>query len=148
MPLKERIESDMKAALRGGDKLRLTTLRMLIAAIKQREIDERRGLDNNDLLAIVGKQIKQRRESAAQFADGGRPDLEQQEISEAEILQTYLPEPLSEAEIEALVNEVIAATGAAGMRDMGKVMAAIRPKVQGRADMSALSALVKGRLSG
>ena len=138
----------MKAALRGGDKLRLSVLRMLLAAIKHREIDERRDLDKAEVLQIVDKQVKQRREAAAVFADAGRVDLEQQENSEAEVLQAYLPEPLSESERTALVDDVIRATGAASMNDMGKVMAEVRIRAQGRADMAALSALVKARLSG
>jgi uncharacterized protein YqeY len=146
--MKARIESDMKAALRGGDKLRLSVLRMLLAAIQHREIYERRDLDKAEVLQVVDNQIKQRCEAAALFADAGRVDLEQQENSEAEILQAYLPEPLSESERTALVDDVINATGAASMKDMGKVMTEVRTKAQRRADIAAVSALVKARLSG
>ena len=137
----------MKTALRGGEKLRLSVLRMLLAAIKQREIDRRRELEEAEVMQIVDKQIKQRRESATQFADAGHGELAQQENDEAEILKAYLPEPLSESACTALVDEVINATGAASMKDMGKVMAEVRTRAQGRADMAALSALVKARLS-
>ena len=137
----------MKTALRGGEKLRLSVLRMLLAAIKQREIDQRRDLEEAEVMQIVEKQIKQRRESATQFADAGRGELAQQEKDEAEILKAYLPEPLSESACTTLVDEVINATGAASMKDMGKVMAEVRTRAQGRADMAALSALVKARLS-
>ncbi len=138
----------MKTALRGGDKLRLSVLRMLLAAIQQREIDQRRDLEDAEVVQVVEKQVKQRRESATQFADAGRAELEQQENDEAEILKAYLPEPLSESECAALLDDVISATGAASMKDMGKVMAEVRSRAQGRADMAALSALVKARLSG
>jgi hypothetical protein len=138
----------MKTALRGGDKLRLSVLRMLLAAIQQREIDQRRDLEAAEVMQVVEKQIKQRRESATQFAAAGRAELEQQENDEAEILKAYLPEPLSESECAALLDDVIGATGAASMKDMGKVMAEVRTRAQGRADMAALSALVKARLSG
>ena len=138
----------MKTALRGGEKLRLSVLRMLLAAIKQREIDERRELEETEVMQVVEKQVKQRRESASQFADAGRAELEQQENDEAEILKAYLPEPLSESECVALLDDVISATGAASMKDMGKVMAEVRSRAQGRADMATLSALVKARLSG
>ena len=138
----------MKTALRNGDKLRLSVLRMLLAAIQQREIDERRDLEETEVMQVVEKQLKQRRESATQFAEAGRAELEQQETEEAEILKTYLPEPLSESECAALLDDAISATGAASMKDMGKVMAELRSRAQRRADMAALSALVKARLSG
>ena len=148
MSLKARVNEDMKAALRGGEKLRLGTIRMLMAAIKQREIDDRREMSDGEVLQIVEKLIKQRREAAAQFSSGGRTDLETKELDEARILSGYLPAQLDEAEIRALLEEAIQGTGAAGMKDMGKVMNALRPKVQGRADMSQISSLVKARLSG
>jgi hypothetical protein len=148
MSLKSQINDDMKAAMRGGEKLRLGTVRMLLAAIKQREIDDRRELSDAEVLQIVEKLIKQRREAAAQFATGGRADLEAKEIEEAGVLSAYLPAQLSEAEITALLDETIRSTGAAGVKDMGKVMNALRPKVQGRADMSQVSNLVRARLAG
>ena len=148
MSLKAKVNDDMKAALRGGDKLRLGTVRMLLAAIKQREVDDRREMTDGECLQIVEKLIKQRREAAAQFGSGGRADLETKELEEARILGAYLPAQLNESEIRALLDEVIRNTGAAGMKDMGKVMNALRPEVQGRADMSQISNLVKARLAG
>jgi uncharacterized protein YqeY len=148
MLLKAQVTEDMKAAMRGGDKLRLGTIRMLMAAIKQREVDDRREMTDAEVLQIIEKQIKQRREAATQFGTAGRTDLETKELEEARILAAYLPAQLTEAEIAALLAEAIAATGAAGVKDMGKVMNALRPKVQGRADMSQVSALVKARLAG
>jgi uncharacterized protein YqeY len=147
MSLKENIRSDMKAAMKAGEKERLSVIRMLLAAIQTREIEARGDLDDNEVMAIVEKSIKQRKDSAKQFADAGRPERETQELGEAEILQGYLPEQLSAAELEALVDEIVTATGAAGMQDMGKVMGQLKAKAQGRADMGALSALVKSRLS-
>jgi hypothetical protein len=148
MALKARVNEDMKAALRGGDKLRLGTIRMLMAAVKQREVDDRREMTETEVLQIVEKLIKQRREAAAQFATGGRTDLETKELAEARILADYLPAQLNEAEILALLDAAIKSTGASGMKDMGKVMNELRPKVQGRADMSQLGNLVKARLAG
>ena len=146
MALKTQIQSDMKTALKAGEKERLSVIRMLLAAIQSREIETRGELQDADVLQIVEKLIKQRKDSARQFADANRPDREALELGEAEILQAYLPAQLSAAELEALVDDVIAASGAEGMRDMGKVMAELRAKAQGRADMGALSALVKNRL--
>jgi uncharacterized protein YqeY len=146
--MKARIQSDMKAALRNGEKLRLSVLRMLLAAIQHREIYERRELDKAEVLQIVDKQVKQRCEAATLFADAGRVDLEQQENSEMEVLQAYLPEALSESECTALVDDVISAMDATSMKEMGKVMAEIQTRAQRRSDMAALSALVKARLSG
>lgn len=148
MSLKARINDDMKAAMRGGEKLRLGTIRMLMAAIKQREVDDRREMADADVLQIVEKLIKQRREAATQFASAGRSELEAKETEEAAILAAYLPAALSDAEVRALIEEAVASTGAAGVRDMGKVMNALRPKLQGRADMSQVSGLVKARLGG
>ncbi len=147
MALKEQIQSDMKTAMKAGEKERLSVIRMLLAAIQTREIEERGELPDQDVLAVVEKLVKQRKDSAKQFADAGRGDREAAELAEAEMLQAYLPEQMSEAEIAALVDEVVTATGASGMQDMGKVMGAIKGKAQGRADMGALSALVKARLS-
>jgi hypothetical protein len=148
MSLKARITEDVKAAMRGGEKLRLGTLRMLTAAIKQREVDDRREMTDTEVLQIVEKLIKQRREAASQFASGGRTDLEAKELEEAGLLSAYLPAQLSEAELSALLEEAIQGAGATGIKDMGKVMNTLRPKVQGRADMSQVSNLVKARLTG
>ena len=138
----------MKTALKAGEKDRLSVIRMLLAALQTREIETREELSDPDVLQIVEKLIKQRKDSAKQFAEVGRDDREQQELSEAEILQSYLPEQLSEAELNALVVEIIDASGANSMKDMGKVMAELRKRAQGKADMSVLSALVKGKLAG
>jgi uncharacterized protein YqeY len=146
MSLKARIQDDMKSAMRAGEKERLAVIRMLLAAIKQREVDERTETTDTHVLQILEKLIKQRRESAAQFAAGQRSDLEQKELAEAALLQAYLPTPLSDAEVDALVADTIAATGASSMKDMGRVMAALREKAQGRADFSALGERVKSRL--
>jgi len=148
MTLKAQITEDMKAAMRGGEKMRLGTIRMLLAAIKQREVDDRREMADADVLQIIEKLIKQRREAAAQFASAGRTDLETKEIEEAQVLTAYLPAQLDEAEVRALLEEAVQATGAAGVKDMGKVMNALRPKLQGRADMGMVSTLVKARLAG
>jgi uncharacterized protein YqeY len=144
--LKERITEDMKAAMRGGDKERLGTIRMLQAAIKQREVDERITLDDAQVLAVIEKMVKQRKESIVQFEQGGRADLAAKEKAEIEQLQAYLPAQLSDAEIEALIREAIAATGAASIKDMGKVMGAVKAKAAGRADMGAVSARIKAAL--
>ena len=147
MALKDRITEDMKSAMRAGEKERLGTIRLVLAAIKQREVDERITLDDGQVLSVLEKMIKQRREAITQFESGGRADLVAKESAEIEVLQQYLPAPLSDAEIEALIAEAIAATGAASIKDMGKVMAAVKPKAQGRTDMGALSARIKQRLS-
>jgi len=146
MSLKEQIKSDMITALKAGEKERLSVIRMLLAAIQTREIDARAELEDSEVLQVVEKLIKQRKDSAKQFADAGRPERESQELSEADLLQVYLPEQLTAAELEQLVGDIIVSTGASGMRDMGKVMAELRAQAQGRADMGALSALVKSRL--
>ncbi|MBM4196043.1 MAG: GatB/YqeY domain-containing protein [Gammaproteobacteria bacterium] len=148
MSLKARINDDMKAAMRSGDKLRLGNIRMLMAAVKQREVDDRREMADPDVLSIVEKLIKQRREAATQFAAAGRSDLEAKELDEARQLSEYLPVQLAETEVAALIEAAIQATGAAGIRDMGKVIGALRPQIQGRADMGAVSGLVKARLGG
>ncbi len=145
--LKERITDDMKAAMRSGDRERLSAIRLILAAIKQREVDERVTLDDAQVLAVLERMAKQRRESIAQFASGGRGDLVAKESAELAILQSYMPAQLSEAEIVALIDEAILSTGAASPRDMGKVMGVVKAKAQGRADMAALSARVKERLS-
>jgi hypothetical protein len=146
MALKERITEDMKSAMRAGDKDRLATVRLALAAIKQREVDERITLDDPKVLAVLEKMIKQRREAITQFESGGRADLVAKETAEIAVLQSYMPSQLSDAEIDALIGEAIAATGAASIKDMGKVMAAVKPKAQGRADMSAVSARIKQKL--
>lgn len=148
MTLKERITEDMKAAMRAADKERLSTIRMVQAAIKQREVDERITLDDAQVLAVLEKMIKQRKESIAQFEQGGRPDLAAKEQSEILLLQDYLPAQLSEAELEAIIKEAIASSGAASVKDMGKVMAAVKTRAAGRADMGAVSARIKAALGG
>ena len=147
MPLKERITEDMKTAMRSGEKERLATIRLMLAAIKQREVDERIALDDVQVLTVVEKMIKQRKEAITQFEAGGRADLVAKETAEVAILQTYLPAQLSAAEVDALIAEAIATTGAASIKDMGKVMGFVKPRAQGRTDMGALSARVKARLS-
>jgi uncharacterized protein len=146
MALKERITEDMKTAMRAGEKARLSTIRLALAAIKQREVDERISLDDGQVLAVLEKMIKQRREAITQFQSGGRADLVDKESAEILVLQGYLPAQLSDAEIDTLIAEAIAATGAASIKDMGKVMGAVKPKVQGRADMGAVSARIKQKL--
>ena len=146
MSLKARIQEDMKSALRAGEKERLANIRMLMAAIKQREVDERIELDDAQVLTVIDKMVKQRRESITQFAAGGRADLVAREEAELKLLGAYLPAPLSEAELDKLIAEAIAATGASSIKDMGKVMAAIKAQAAGRADMGAVGARLKARL--
>ena len=146
MSLKDRISGDVKDAMRAKDKPRLATLRLITAAIKQQEVDERIELDDTQVLAQLDKMCKQRRESISQFEKAGRDDLIAQEVSELELIQTYLPEQLGEDEIAALIDAAMAATGAASIKDMGKVMGQLKPKLQGRADMGAVSALIKAKL--
>ena len=148
MTLKAKITEDMKAAMKAHDAARLGTIRLLQAAIKQREVDERIELTDADVLAILDKMVKQRKDSIAQFEAGHRKDLADAESAEIAVLQAYLPQPLSAAEIDALIDEAIAATGAAGLPGMGKVMAVLKPKLAGRADLAAASAHVKARLVG
>ena len=144
--LKDRITEDMKAAMRGGDKERLGTIRMLQAAIKQREVDERITLDDAQVLAVIEKMVKQRKESIAQFEQGGRADLVAKERAEMAQLQDYMPAQLSQSELDALIKDAIAATRAATIKDMGKVMGLVKAKAAGRADMSAVSARIKAAL--
>ena len=148
MSLKARIQEDMKTAMRGGDKRRLGVIRLILAAIKQREVDERIELDDAQVLAVLDKMVKQRRESLSQYEQAGRADLADQEQFELEVVQAYLPQPLSAAEIDALIAAAIADTGAAGIKDMGKVMAQLKPQLQGRADMGAVSGQIKAKLGG
>jgi len=148
MTLKARITEDMKDAMRARDAARLSTIRLLQAAIKQREVDERIELTDADVLAILDRMVKQRKDSIAAFEAGHRPDLAAVEQAEIAVLQTYLPQPLTAAEIDALIAEAIAATGATGLPGMGKVMALLKPKLAGRADLAAASAQVRARLAG
>jgi hypothetical protein len=148
MSLKERITDDMKAAMRSGEKERLGVIRMITAAIKQREVDERIVLDDAQVLSVLEKMIKQRKESLVLFQAGNRQDLVDKEAAEITLLQGYLPSPLSDAEIDALIQDAVAATGAASIKDMGKVMAIIKGKAQGRADMAAVGAKIKAKLGG
>ena len=145
--LKSRISDDTKAAMKAKDKPRLGVLRLISAAIKQREVDERIELDDNAVLAVLEKMVKQRRDSIEQYQKAERDDLIAQEQFELDLIQTYLPEQLTEAEIDALIDEAVQATDAASMKDMGKVMGALKPKLAGRADMGAVSAKLKSRLS-
>ena len=148
MTLKERITEDMKAAMRASEKERLLTIRMVQAAIKQREVDDRVVLDDAQVIGVIEKMVKQRRESIAAFEQGGRADLAEKEKIEIALLQVYLPTQLSAAEVDALIKEAIASTGATSMKDMGKVMGAVKAKAAGRADMGAVSASIKAALSG
>jgi uncharacterized protein YqeY len=148
MPLKDRITDDMKAAMRSGEKERLGVIRMITSAIKQREVDERITLDDSQVLSVLEKMIKQRKESLTMFQAGNRQDLVDKESAEITLLQGYLPSQLSDSDIDGLIGEAIAATGAASIKDMGKVMAIIKAKAQGRADMAAVGAKIKAKLGG
>jgi uncharacterized protein YqeY len=147
MSLKARITEDMKSALKAGDKDRLKVVRLMLAAVKQVEIDKRTELDDAAVLGVIGKMVKQRRDSVEQFEKGAREDLAEIERAEITVLETYLPEQLSADELATIVDAAIRDTGAAGMRDMGKVMAQVKAKAAGRADMGAVSATVKDRLN-
>src|SRR6202050_4798557 len=147
MSLKERITEDMKAAMRAGQKERLGTVRMILAAVKQREVDERVSLDDAQVLAVLEKMVKQRKEAIVQFESGGRADLVAKEQAEVALLQQYLPAQLSATEIESLIGKAIASTGASSLKDMGKVMSALKSELAGRADMSAVSARIKQMLA-
>jgi uncharacterized protein len=148
MSLKERITEDMKAAMRSGEKERLGVIRLITSAIKQREVDERIVLDDTQVLSVLEKMIKQRKESVAQFQAGNRQDLVDKENSEITLLQGYMPSQLSDSELDSLIGEAVAATGASSIKDMGKVMAIIKAKAQGRADMAAVGAKIKAKLGG
>jgi uncharacterized protein YqeY len=145
--IKERIKEDMKASMKGGEKSRLAVIRLIMAAIKQREVDERIELDDVQVIEVLDKMLKQRRESIRQYRAAGRDDLADAEEAEIAVIQDFLPQPLSNADIEAMVAEAVAHVGATTVKDMGKVMAALKPKMQGRADMSVVSAKIKGALS-
>jgi|SRR5437588_1255043 len=147
MTLKSRITDDMKAALRAKDAARLSAIRLLMAAIKQREIDERKEMADADVLVIIDKMVKQRKDSIAQFDAGNRKDLADAERAEIAVLQNYLPRQLGDAEIDAAITAAIAQVGATGPAAMGKVMALLKPQLAGRADMSAVSVRVKAKLS-
>ena len=144
--LKDRLNDAVKDAMRARDKARLGTLRMATAAIKQVEVDERIELDDARILALLDKQIKQRKDAAQQYRDAGRNDLAETEEAELAVLQEFLPTPLTDAEIDALIDDAVQRTGAAGMQDMGKVMGELKPRLQGRADIGAVSGKVKARL--
>ncbi len=145
--LSARINDDVKVAMKAKDKPRLGVLRLITAAIKQREVDERITLDDDQVLAVLEKMIKQRKDSIAQYEKAGRDELARQEAFEITIIQDYLPEQLSDAEIDALIAEAISSSGAASMKDMGKVMGMLKPKLAGRADMGQVSQKIKQRLS-
>ncbi|HYP67659.1 MAG TPA: GatB/YqeY domain-containing protein [Thiobacillaceae bacterium] len=148
MSLKARVQEDIKTAMKARDTARLSTLRMLSAAMKQREVDERIDLDDAAVLAIVEKLIKQRKDSISQFAKAGRQDLVDAETAELSVLTAYLPAQLTEADVLAAIDEAIAATGAAGPKDMGKLMGKLKPQLAGKADMAKVSALIKAKLNG
>ena len=145
--LKTQLQDDMKSSMKGGDKKRLGVIRLMLAAIKQIEVDERIELDNARIISVIDKMAKQRRESISQFESAGRDDLTAIEQDELVILKEYLPEALSETEINDLVEQSIAATGATTIKDMGKLMGVLKPQLQGRADMGKVSQLIKSRLS-
>lgn len=147
MSLKARIQEDVKAAMRAGDKARVGRLRTITAAIKQREVDSQKELDDSEVIEVLGKLVRQGREAEEQYREAGREELAERERADLEVLEGYLPEPLGEAELDAAVDEAIAETGAASKKDMGKVMGVLKPRLQGRADMSTVSARVKDRLS-
>ena len=148
MALREQLNEDMKAAMKARDAERLGALRLALAAVKQREVDERITLDDAGVIAVVEKMIKQRKDSIAQFEKAARQDLADKEKFEISVIEAYLPKQLSQAEIDAAVAEAIAATGAKSPQDMGRVMGVVKPRLAGRADMSKVSALVKARLAG
>ncbi len=146
MTLKERITEDMRSAMRSGDKERLATVRLALAAVKQREVDERITLDDGQVLAVLEKMIKQRKEAITQFEAGGRADLVAKEGAEIAVLQAYLPAQMSDTDLDALIAQAIGQTGATSVKDMGKVMAAVKAQAQGRADMGVVSARVRAKL--
>jgi len=145
--LKKQLSEDMKSAMRAKEKQRLLTIRTILAGIKQQEVDTREDVDDTSVLAILDKMAKQRRESISQFSKAGRDDLVEQEEQELVIIQEYLPEPLNDDEIQALIKEAIDVSSALSIKDMGKVMAYIKPKAQGRADMGKISGLIKAALN-
>ena len=148
MSLKQQITEDMKAAMRGGDKQRLGVIRLILAAVKQREVDERIELDDTQTIAVLEKMLKQRKDSVAQYGAAGREDLADVERAEMAVIEGYLPAKLSDAEVDALIEAAITETGASSARDMSKVVAAVKTKAAGRADMGQVSARIKARLGG
>ncbi|OOZ36678.1 GatB/YqeY domain-containing protein [Solemya elarraichensis gill symbiont] len=146
--LKQQLTEDMKAAIKGGDKSRLGVIRLILAAVKQVEVDTREELSDEDITGVLTKMVKQRRDSVTQYTDAGRTELADQETYEIGVIEGYLPEQMSEDEVLAVIDEIIAATGASGPKDMGKVMGQLKGKLQGKADMGAASALVKQKLTG
>ncbi|WP_428611843.1 GatB/YqeY domain-containing protein [Shewanella sp.] len=146
MSLVDQLKDQMKEAMRAKDKVRLGTIRMALAAVKQIEVDSRETLNDEQAIAVLTKMVKQRRDSIAQYEAAGRDELAQAEAGEIRVLETFLPKPLSEEEVATLVDETIQAVGASSMADMGKVMGALKPKVQGRADMASIGALIKAKL--
>ena len=148
MALREQLNEDIKTAMKAREQSRLDALRLLLAAVKQREVDERITLDDSGVIAVIEKMLKQRRESIAQYDKAGRQDLADRERFEISILDRYMPQPLSQAEIEAIVAEAVASTGAKSAADMGKVMGVVKPLLAGRADMGKVSAFVKSKLAG
>ena len=147
MSLKARLDEDMKAALRAGDKVRLSALRLALAAVKQREVDSRQALDDAGVQGVLERMIKQTRDSLAQYREAGRADLVEKDEAEIAILQSYLPEPLSDEELDTLISDAIDEVGARGLNDIGKVMAAMKTKAAGRADMREVNARVRAALS-
>ncbi|HHC73612.1 MAG TPA: GatB/YqeY domain-containing protein [Thiothrix sp.] len=147
MSLKQQIKDDMKTAMKAKDKARLTTVRLMLAAIKQQEVDKQIELNDSDVLVVLNKMVKQRRDSIIQYNNAGRDELAAVEQDELSLIQTYLPQPFSDQEVAALLDQVITDTGASSKQDMGKVMAQLKAKLQGRADMSKVSGLVRARLS-
>lgn len=148
MSLKAQLTDDMKAAMRAKEKARLGVIRLMLAAVKQQEVDQQKELDETEVLATLDKMVKQRRESIRQYTDADRNDLAEQEQAEIDIIQTYLPAQMDDGEIAVLIAEAIETTGAASVKDMGKVMGWIKPKAQGRADMGKVSGLIKSQLTG
>jgi uncharacterized protein len=146
MSLKDRLQQDMQAALKAGDKARLSVLRMALAGVKQREVDTRRPLDDAGIQAVIERMIKQGRDSVSQYRDGGRQDLVAKEEAEIQVLQSYLPQQLTDGELDALIAECIDAAGARSLKDLGKVMGVVKTKAQGRVDMSQVSARVRAAL--
>jgi len=148
MPLREQLTEDMKTAMKAREAEKLGAVRLILAAVKQREVDERITLDDAGVIAVIEKMIKQRKDSISQFEKAARQDLADKEKFELSILEAYLPQQLSQAEVDAIIGEAVASTGAKSPADMGKVMAAVKPRLAGRADMGKVSALVKGKLTG
>jgi uncharacterized protein YqeY len=148
MPLRDQLNEDIKTAMKARDQDKLGALRLMLSAVKQREVDERITLDDAGVIAVVEKMIKQRRESIAQFEKAARQELADREKAEIAVLEAYLPKQLSQAEVEAVIAEAIASTGAKGAADMGKVMGVVKPRLAGKADMGKVSALVKAKLAG